>query len=120
MWKSSVRGVILNQTQFSFSNEPETDIEPVFNEVFSMLNDLAWFHRVPVLMLATATTIFCVIRHWKCLDSLDQRKRQRFIDTAERFPLWGLFRKLVSSIALLHYFDNHVILRDTKFASLRP
>jgi hypothetical protein len=120
VWKSSVRGIILSQTQFSYSNAPEDEFERVSIEVFSMLDDLAWFHRVPVVILAAITTIFCVIRHWKCLDSLDQNKRQKFIDAASTVPLWSLLHKLIGSISLLHYFDNQTISRNSKIASLRP
>ncbi|HJP39522.1 MAG TPA: hypothetical protein QF499_10425 [Gammaproteobacteria bacterium] len=107
MWKSSVRGIILNQTNFSLANVPDADIEQDYHNVFSALDELAWFHRIPVLILATATTIFCVARHQKKLDKLDQVKREQFISGASKLPFWGLFNKLISSIALLHYFDNH-------------
>jgi hypothetical protein len=109
MWKSSVRGIALNQIQFSFSNTLDADVDQDFREVFSILDELAWFHRIPVLALATVTTIFCFARHGKSLDNLDQGKRQNFINKAAKFPFWGLFHKLISSITLLHHFDNHPI-----------
>ena len=84
MWKSSVCGVILNQIQFSFSGATDDDAERIYSEVFAALEELAWFHRVPVLMLATMTTIVCVIRYWKKLDELEPEKRQRFIDQASK------------------------------------
>ncbi len=120
MWKSSVRGVILEQIQFSFSTEPSADAKRIFHEVFAVFDEIAWFHRVPVLILAAATTICCVIRYGRTLEDLDRVKRQRFIDAASKFPLWALFHKLVSSITLLHYFDNHAIPRNAGLGSLRP
>jgi|GEM_PF-5606302 len=120
MWKSSVRGIILSQIQFSFQAEPDLDLERVSSQVFSMLDNLAWFHRFPVVTIASVTTIFCVIRYRKSLDALSQKKRQQFIDNAGKLPFWGLFHKLISSITLLHYFDNPVISRNLNIASPRP
>jgi len=119
MWKSSVRGIILNQTNFSFQGTAEADIDQISREVFTMLDHLAWFHRIPVLILASATTLVCFIRHLQCLDDLDDKKRRQFINSASRFPLWGLFHKLIGSISLLHFFDQHSLPKDMKLASPR-
>ena len=109
MYKSSIRGVILDQIQFSFSTDPDTDVARIYDEVISILGEVAWFHRLPVLTLATATTIICCIRYGKTLDDLNQAQRQRFVNGVAKLPLWSLFQKLISSIALLHFFDDHTI-----------
>ena len=119
MWKSSIRGIILNQIQFSFSNETNAEAERIYYEVFTILNDIAWFHRIPVQILAATTTIFCVIRYGTYLDDLDQVKRQHFIENASNFPLWSLLEKLICSITLLHYFDDDPILGATELGNLR-
>jgi len=120
MWKSSIRGIIVDRIRFSFSKKPGTDAEQIFDRVFTILDELAWFHRVPVLMLASATTIFCFVRHGKGLDKLDPDIRQNLIGSASRLPFWRLFHKLIGSITLLNYFDDHVVPGNTRVGRLRP
>jgi hypothetical protein len=104
MWKSSIRGVVLGRVEFDTSSSFRADTEETFGRVMATLDDLAWFHRVPVLLLATVTTILCCCRYGKTLDELGQEKRQRFVRGAMKLPLWNLFYRLIGSAALLNYF----------------
>ena len=100
MWHSSVRGLILNQTDFSADGHTRADQRQVMSATFAMLQQLAWFHRWPVIILATLTTLLCWLRFARPLDRVPTDARRRFIARIGRVPPWDLLIKLVGSIAL--------------------
>ena len=102
---SSIRGMIAHQV--GFADEPRSaDVtDSVLRKTLPMLDELAWFQRYPVRLLAALTTVACWVRHGTTLDKLDPVRRGKFLQTAGRLPGFDLLIKLLGSIALLHYFD---------------
>ena len=107
MWKSSVRGLILSQIDFPGAGLPVNDSDRVITSSFEMLEQMAWFHRWPVVFLAATITLLSVIRFGKTLDRVAEEQRSRFIFQISRIPLCDLLTKLVGSIALLHRLDGN-------------
>lgn len=110
MWKSALAGIILenietlNHYQNMKGNDSNT-VENILQFVSSVITNLPWHFRLPVVTLSNIIGFLCLITTGHKLNLLSSAKRSRFLQRVQFIPFFGMLNKLIRSMAFMKLFD---------------
>ena len=115
LWEDAIHGITLANIesleyyQHRKANTGSTEKE-VCLFVSKGIQGLPWFYQFPLKVFANLISIICLVSSHHLLCSLRPDQRERFLRWFQRIPLFGMFNKLVRTIAFLTLFDRLPLL----------
>ena len=85
--------------------ESSNTVELIFQFISHVIDNLPWYFRIPIRILAIIIGLLCLIATGSRLNLLSPEKRSSFLRRIQFIPLLGMLNKLVRSMAFLKLFD---------------
>jgi hypothetical protein len=110
MWKSVLTGIILGNIETlgpykTIKDKNSNAVRSIYQFVSNVIINLPWYFRLPVWSLANMIGLLCLIVTGHKLNLLSSEKRSSFLRRVQFIPFFGMFNKLVRSMAFLKLFD---------------
>ncbi len=110
MWKSVLAGIILENIETlrhyqNMKRKNSNTVENILQYVSTVITNLPWYFRFPVMILAGIICLLCLIATGHKLNLLSSEKRSSFLRRVQFIPFFGMLNKLVRSMAFMKLFD---------------
>ena len=106
LWRRAVKGTVIAELHGIAVADAAPDCsDDIAESVCFAIDELPWFYRRPIKMLAFFAAVVSTILVMSNLDATDTGSRTRVLAVLKYTPGFALFRKYVRALALLALFD---------------